>query len=182
MIEINTNPSTRDRLVFAAIVVLLGILLAWLLTSHPRVLLNAAAFTAAMVAVSLAIDRRAWAWGLIVPAVLFGLGMLPASGVSIGFASGCLMVLGGVAGVLIGAIPAFGNQVYAGWMKAVAPIGMSFSYLLFAALYFGVFTPIGWIMRLVGRDPMHREFDRSATTYWIKRPDRADFASYFRQF
>ena len=45
-----------------------------------------------------------------------------------------------------------------------------------------LFTPIGLAMRLVGRDPLRRRFDRQASTYWIKRPEQDETGRYFRQF
>ena len=39
-----------------------------------------------------------------------------------------------------------------GWMYAFLPLGMVMSFLLLAVIYFLVFTPLGLVMRLVGRD------------------------------
>ena len=72
--------------------------------------------------------------------------------------------------------------VYVGWMVAVFPIGWVVSHLLLAAIYFGVIMPIGLILRVLGRDPMRKSFDRSASTYWITRPtEPTDSQRYFRQ-
>jgi hypothetical protein len=51
-----------------------------------------------------------------------------------------------------------------------------------ALIFYLVVTPVAVIMRLVGRDPMERTFDRSAKTYW--KPRRTDPSStrYFRQY
>jgi len=38
-----------------------------------------------------------------------------------------------------------------------------------AILFFGAFTPVGFLMRRFGHDPMRRRFDPDATTYWIPR-------------
>ncbi len=43
--------------------------------------------------------------------------------------------------------------------------------LLLAIIFFGVFTPMAVVMRLMGRDPLQRKFDPRARTYWIKRPE-----------
>jgi hypothetical protein len=47
--------------------------------------------------------------------------------------------------------------------KIVSPIVM-------ALLFFAVVTPVGLLMRLTGKDPMHRRFDAKADSYWIPRP------------
>jgi len=80
------------------------------------------------------------------------------------------------------AVPAVRRPIYLGWMYAFLPVGMVMSFLLLAAIYFLVFTPIGLVMRLVGRERIPRRFDRQATTYWVKRPPARPPESYFRQF
>ncbi len=73
--------------------------------------------------------------------------------------------------------------VYRAWMVAVFPLGWTISHLLLASIFFGVIMPIGLILRVLGRDPMRKAFDRSATTYWIARPtEPTDSQRYFRQF
>ena len=52
-----------------------------------------------------------------------------------------------------------------GWTAAVFPIGWVMSYVLLGGVYFLVLTPIGLAMRICGRDPMQRKFDRQAKTY-----------------
>jgi hypothetical protein len=78
--------------------------------------------------------------------------------------------------------PTVMRMVFIGWMWAAFPIGWLVSHLLLGAIFFLVLTPIGLIVRAVGRDPLERKLDRAARTYWIARPGEADPASYFRQF
>lgn len=80
-------------------------------------------------------------------------------------------------------VPQAIRWVYVGWMIAAFPIGWVISHLLLAAIFFGVIMPIGLILRVLGRDPMRKSFDRSASTYWIARPtEPTDSKRYFRQF
>jgi len=74
------------------------------------------------------------------------------------------------------------RPVYRVWMTAVYPIGWTVSHLAMALLFYLVFTPIGLIMRLVGRDPLERRFDPQARTYWQPRQQDPDKRRYFRQF
>jgi hypothetical protein len=90
--------------------------------------------------------------------------------------------LGGLVAVVVWIAPAAGKKLYVGWMLAAQPIGWTISHLVLAAVYYLVLTPIGLLMRLFGRDPMQRHFDRSATSYWVKRPTEADPSRHFRQF
>ncbi len=62
------------------------------------------------------------------------------------------------------------------------PIGWCVSHLVLVVIYYGVFTPVGLIMRLAGRDPLERTFDNTVTTYWIKRKPVTDWSRYFQQF
>ncbi len=36
-------------------------------------------------------------------------------------------------------------------------------------LYFGMFTPIALITKLLGKDLLDERWDKNATTYWVKR-------------
>jgi hypothetical protein len=90
------------------------------------------------------------------------------------------------AAVVVGAIglavPAFAKLVFVAWMAAAYPIGWTVSHLVLVAAYYLVFTPIGLIMRLLGRDALARNGPRSEKTYWVPHEPGRDVASYFRQF
>ncbi len=62
------------------------------------------------------------------------------------------------------------------------PIGFLVSHLVMALVFFGMFTPIALVFRLIGRDALDRRLDRSAASYWEPRPPAAGPARYFRQF
>lgn len=78
--------------------------------------------------------------------------------------------------------PPFMRAIYVGWMIAVFPIGWVVSHVVLGVVFFLVMTPIGLLMRAMGRDPMERAFDRTATSYWQPRDTTTDVARYFRQF
>jgi len=79
-------------------------------------------------------------------------------------------------------VPRFIRPIYVVWMAAVFPIGWVVSHVLLAAIYFLVFAPLGLLMRFCGRNPIAKEFDRGATTYWIRRAPPEGSKGYFRQF
>jgi len=93
-----------------------------------------------------------------------------------------LWALGGVAAVSFYALPPLRRPIYLGWMYLAFPIGWAVSHILLAAIFYLVVTPIGLIMRLVGRDPLDRRLDHTAQSYWIKRGPHASSERYFRQF
>ena len=50
-------------------------------------------------------------------------------------------------------------------------------------LFFGVFTPFGWVSRVFGRDALRLKFDKQASTYWLPRqPPGPEPGSMSRQF
>jgi hypothetical protein len=67
-------------------------------------------------------------------------------------------------------------------MYLTYPLGWTFSHLLLGLIYFGVMTPIGLCLRAVGRNPLHLDIDRAASSYWIERPPPDDVEGYFRRF
>ncbi len=62
------------------------------------------------------------------------------------------------------------------------PIGLVISHVLMALLYYGLFTPLALIFRIIGRDALDRRFEPEAATYWTKRKPVTDPKQYFRQF
>lgn len=61
------------------------------------------------------------------------------------------------------------------------PIGMAVGELLLLIIFFGIFTPMGLLFRLLGRDALHRRFDRPASSYWSPKSQPSDVQQYFRQ-
>lgn len=60
--------------------------------------------------------------------------------------------------------------------RLVSPLALGLVYAV-------AFVPLGLLLRLVGKDPLHRQFDAAAASYWVKRtpPGRAD-AQMRKQF
>jgi hypothetical protein len=80
------------------------------------------------------------------------------------------------------AFPNLLRPVYILWMALALPIGWVVSHLLLLAVFYLVVTPIGLMMRLVGYDPLKRQIDRSAKSYWTPHDPAADPARYFKQY
>lgn len=55
------------------------------------------------------------------------------------------------------------------WMRFGALLGRIVSPLVMGLIYFLLVTPIAWLARSFGADPMRRRFDPGATSYWIER-------------
>ena len=72
--------------------------------------------------------------------------------------------------------------LYVGLTVVAFPIGFVLSYVIMATLFYVVIAPIGFLMRLLGQDPMDRRFLPAAKSYWVDaRPERPR-DSYFKQF
>ena len=80
--------------------------------------------------------------------------------------------------------PGVMRVVFLGMSYLAWPIGMVVSHVVLAVVYYLVFTPIGLVMRLVGRDPMTRTLGSETASYWVERQqdESADHRRYFRQF
>lgn len=59
------------------------------------------------------------------------------------------------------------RPLYIAWMKFGAVMGAINTRIIMTVFFFVVLTPIGWLMRLGGKDPMVRAFDRAATSYRV---------------
>jgi hypothetical protein len=79
--------------------------------------------------------------------------------------------------------PRLNRVLWVALSVATFPIGFVMSWLLLGALFFGVMTPIGLAMRLVGRDPLTRGWESEKESYWVKAEVPDDPATYyFRQY
>lgn len=54
--------------------------------------------------------------------------------------------------------------------------------IILTAVFILVMTPIALIMRLAGRDPLRRRFDRTTNSYWIARESQPAADSWTQQF
>jgi hypothetical protein len=71
------------------------------------------------------------------------------------------------------------------WVTLIAitfPIGFVVSHVVLGVVYYTVFTPVGLLFRLIGRDPLERRFEAARTSYWVARKPVTDVKRYFRQY
>jgi len=97
-------------------------------------------------------------------------------------AAATVMACSVVAAIVGVCFPRAIHFVYVAWMAALFPIAWIITHLLMATIFYWLLTPIGLIMKLIGRDPLQRKFDRSAATYWIGRKQEKDECDYFKQY
>jgi len=125
--------------------------------------------------------RQARKTALLVGAILFALGFWSVwrhhplrAQVLTGLGS-YLIVLGLVA-------PRWAIPFHDAWMKLAHALGWINSRIILGLLYYGIFTPLGVLLRLLGRDPLNRRRP-AAGSYWVPRPkprqDREQFERLF---
>ncbi|MCC7146908.1 MAG: hypothetical protein IT443_10730 [Phycisphaeraceae bacterium] len=81
----------------------------------------------------------------------------------------------------VAAWPRFGESLREIWQRGGEPVGQGVTVVVLAVVYYGVVTPIGLAMRMVGYDPMRRRSDKQAKTYWMARPAAPQRERYLRQ-
>ena len=64
------------------------------------------------------------------------------------------------------------RPLYQGWMYIGAGLGWFNTRVILAIGYFLVFTPIGWVMFLMGKDPLQRTFEPKRGSYRVLRESR----------
>lgn len=55
------------------------------------------------------------------------------------------------------------------WLKLGLLLGKIVSPIALGLLFYAVLTPIGWLMRATGQDPLRLKRDNAAASYWIDR-------------
>jgi hypothetical protein len=121
-------------------------------------------------------------FGLLLPAsVLFaglGLGHLFHSGAVRRWA----WAVGGLIALVYLALPVVRRRIFVGLSYLTYPIGWVVTQVLLTTIFLLVVTPIGLLLRLLGKDPLTRRFDPAAESYWVERPPETTTYRYFNQF
>ncbi len=87
-----------------------------------------------------------------------------------------LLYMGPIGGTLIiWALlhPASLIYFYKPWMKLAEGLGFINTRIILFILFYGLFMPMGFIMRITGKDPMHRELNAALDSYRVTRNNPA---------
>ena len=69
------------------------------------------------------------------------------------------------------------------WMSLGELMGRIINPVILGLIFFFLITPVAWLMRRSGRDPMHLRSRRHRQSYWVDRiPPGPDAASFKNQF
>jgi len=82
------------------------------------------------------------------------------------------MILGGLLIVLGAVVPKSLKQAHHGWTKVGHVLGSINARIILGIIYYLLITPMGLVMRLMGKDSMHRSFAQDTDTYRVLRTPR----------
>lgn len=67
------------------------------------------------------------------------------------------------------AFPRIITPIYRFWILIGEAIGFVISHSILAILFFGIFTPVALVFRLIGRDVLHQRPNKDTQSYFIDR-------------
>lgn len=76
--------------------------------------------------------------------------------------------------------PEVARQIFVGLQTLTYPIALVVSTLALALLFYAVFTPIGWLLRLTGHDPL--QLRRGKRSRWMAYTRKDDAAEAMKQY
>ena len=82
------------------------------------------------------------------------------------------MVVSGILLIPALTFPTLLGPVYRVWMRMGAALGWVNTRIILGLSFYGLFTPMAAVMRLFGRDPLHRRFDAGLATYRVNKSAR----------
>lgn len=91
-------------------------------------------------------------------------------------------LIGAVTGAVLYALPMLARPFYLVWYAVACGIGLVIGNVLLGLVFYVFVTGIALVMRLLGRDPLHRQIDRVAATYWRDAEQPTDPRRYYSQF
>jgi len=72
--------------------------------------------------------------------------------------------------------------LYRLWVKFAAKLAWFNTRLLLGITFYLVMTPVGFFMRVTGKDFLDLKIDRNAKSYWKKREPGDDLSRYEKQY
>lgn len=78
--------------------------------------------------------------------------------------------------------PATLRQAYRLWMAFAFTLGWFMTRFILLVAYAVIMTPMGWLMRLSGKDLLDERIEKDALSYWKKHDPVSDHERYKKQF
>jgi hypothetical protein len=99
-------------------------------------------------------------------------------GNSVGWLFIGLAVGAGIPGLLR---PKYLKPVFVTWMILAFPVGWLVSHIMLALIFFGLFTLLGMMLKVMGHDALRRRKPAS-DTFWEARNQQSDTSRYLKQY
>lgn len=90
--------------------------------------------------------------------------------------------IGAGLGLFFSLLPALARPFYVVWYFLACCIGIVVANILLTGFFFIVVTPVGLLLRAMGKAPMKKGFDRNSATYWQEAERVSDVKRYYSQF
>ena len=75
------------------------------------------------------------------------------------------------------------DKIYFYWMKAAVVIGQIVTAGILTAMFYGVFSPVGIILRILRKDLLDQKREPDRNSFWQRREaDSSNLESYTKQF
>jgi hypothetical protein len=87
-----------------------------------------------------------------------------------------IFLLGGLA------LPIALKPLQIAWMTLAVILGWVMTRVILGILYYLIFTPMGLLARLFGKDFLNMKLDRNASSYWIEKKAEPGERNYENQF
>lgn len=124
--------------------------------------------------------RELRSFGLIVGVILALIGLWPRI-LGVGSARDSVLVIGVALVLLALAVPSLLRWPYRAWMALGHALGWVVSRVVLGVLFVFIFTPLGFLRRRLGGDPMRRSFELERDSYLepVDASHRTDFTKQF---
>jgi hypothetical protein len=93
-----------------------------------------------------------------------------------------LGAIGLAVGLVLRLTPSIAKPFYVVWYFLACCVGFVVGNILVAALYYIVVTPLGLLLRAMGKLSLRKGVDKTAATYWRDAEKAVDLARYYRQY
>ena len=81
--------------------------------------------------------------------------------------------IAGVLWVLALLLPIVLNPIYHVWMRFGMVLGWINTRIILGLVFYAIFTPVGFVMKLLKKDPMHRKWESQVVSYRISSNNQA---------
>ena len=79
-------------------------------------------------------------------------------------------------------LPFILKPFYKVWMALAFLLGSIMTRIILTLTFFLVFTPLGFVLRLLDKDLLDEKIDRNSSTYWKKHEPMPDKSQYLKQY